>query len=76
MWIAALLLIARFAPNTHQIMANFDPAIDTYRGGDTFAASSWFKWRPSLPWALSCAALTLSAVIGLTRVSEFLYFQF
>ncbi len=70
-WISALLAIAWFMPNTQQFMARFNPALETVA-----ALPNRPLWSPSRGWAISISVLTVVAMMQLTRVSEFLYFQF
>jgi alginate O-acetyltransferase complex protein AlgI len=35
-----------------------------------------FQWQPSFAWAMVTASLAVTAVLHMTKVSEFLYFQF
>jgi alginate O-acetyltransferase complex protein AlgI len=75
-WLLALVGIAWFAPNTQQIMADHKPAAIPDRQGLSSDCLKFFRWQPSLMWSLAIGAVALAGVIGLTRVSEFLYFQF
>jgi hypothetical protein len=70
-WIAALFAIARFAPNTQELMASARPAL-----GYGPAGGARLRWRPSAAWALSTGTVTAVALLALSQVSEFLYFQF
>ena len=36
----------------------------------------WIRWRPTATWAAAIAALMSVAMMNLSKVSEFLYFQF
>ena len=67
-WIAIGLVIVIWMPNSQQIM-NF--------GSQRERSSSLF-WKPTLPFALMSALGFLVAIlmVGSTKVSEFLYFQF
>lgn len=69
-WIAALLAVAWFAPNTQQIMAKFKPALERVD------ASGMLSWAPTTAWALLTGAVGTLSLLHLSRVSEFLYFQF
>jgi hypothetical protein len=75
-FIFILLLIAWAAPNTQQIMKDFEPAFDTYRGGAAgrLPAQPGFSISPA--WAVIVALVFVYAVGSMTRASEFLYFQF
>lgn len=83
-WLLVLFLVATRAPNTLDLMRNFDPAlhfkppaalppgpaITTSRR----ARSLEIRWDRQ--WALAMAALFVIASLGLSRPSEFLYWQF
>lgn len=71
-WIAALFLIARFFPNTQEVMAAHEPAWDA----DEVRRPRRLLWRPERRWALVTASLLAAGVLALSQVSEFLYFQF
>ncbi len=70
-WIIALLAIAWWMPNTQELMARHAPALETVA-----AAPRRPLWKPSPGWAVVIGALTAVAMLHLTQVSEFLYFQF
>jgi alginate O-acetyltransferase complex protein AlgI len=72
-WIVVLIPIALFAPNTQQLLARFQPALD-YRGGPLLQAH--LLWRPTAAWAALIAMLTAAGLLSLSKVSEFLYYQF
>jgi alginate O-acetyltransferase complex protein AlgI len=71
-WIVPAALIAFFAPNTQQIMAKFEPALDF----DSSARPVKLHWQPSRAWAWFIGALAVVSLLALNRPSEFLYFQF
>ena len=72
LWIAALFALARFAPNTQQIMGRHDPAL----GFDAAHAARRLLWRPGWRWAVAMGAVAGAGLLALNQVSEFLYFQF
>jgi alginate O-acetyltransferase complex protein AlgI len=74
--IAALSGVVWFAPNTQQIMARFEPGLPTYSGALRPTRWRLLRWRPSPAWALLTALVSVFGVLGLSGVSEFLYFQF
>lgn len=74
--LAILLLISVVLPNTQQIMRRYRPAFETYHGEIKRLNYRWLEWRPTRVWALFSSAIFVLAILGLTRVSEFLYFQF
>jgi len=71
-WIAALLAIAWFAPNSIGIMACAPAFLD--RAAQY--APGRLVWRPSLAWAVGSAVMLFLALASMMRISEFLYFQF
>jgi len=75
--IAVLLPVVWFLPNSHQLLARFEPTLEYATGqGAGRSLPRWLAWRPRPAWALALAALGLCAVLGLSRVSEFIYWQF
>jgi D-alanyl-lipoteichoic acid acyltransferase DltB (MBOAT superfamily) len=72
LWIIALLPVAMLAPNTQELLGRFQPALDFRREG----MSTRLAWRPTRAWAGFIAGVTACGLLSLTRVSEFLYYQF
>ena len=70
-WICALLLIAWTMPNTQQLLERFRPALE-----HPLDPGTGLKWRPGLAWSVIFGGLGAAAMLGMSRVSEFLYFQF
>ncbi|QKI88895.1 MBOAT family O-acyltransferase [Thiomicrorhabdus xiamenensis] len=74
--IFGLLFLAWFAPNTQQIVG--------YTGPDKLDAGEFepeppkqvIAWKPAPQWVLAVGALAGLSVMSLSKVSEFLYFQF
>jgi hypothetical protein len=71
-WIVILLLIVWLAPNTQQIMAHYRPALDV--PADTPRAR--LTWSPNRRWLCVHVVVALWAIAAVSRLSEFLYFQF
>lgn len=74
-WLGAGLALVWMAPNTQQLMRGF------YVPTGSGAASpeqlrSYVTWAPSTGWAMFVGAILAVSLLSLTRVSEFLYFQF
>jgi hypothetical protein len=69
-WIAGLLAVAWFAPNTQEIMGKFKPALERIE------RPGRLSWAPTPAWALLIGAVGTLSLLHLSRVSEFLYFQF
>jgi alginate O-acetyltransferase complex protein AlgI len=75
-WLALMFLIAWGLPNVQQIFHRYRPALETYPGEVSPPYWARLTWRPATAWAFATALLLVTAVINLTRVSEFLYYQF
>ena len=73
LWIAVLMAIAWFAPNTRQIMARAEAFIADH---PIAPAAAPLAWGINRRWAIASAVLLAASVSSMTRVSEFLYFQF
>ena len=67
---AVAYAMARLMPNSQEWLADLDPALPSVSG-------RWaWRWRLSPAWAAVTAVMATAGILGLTRVSEFLYFQF
>jgi len=81
-WVTVLLAIAFLFPNSQQILARVNPVLEysarPAAGSAAIAAErgSWWEWRPSPLWAFAIGCAAFIAIISITRVSEFLYWQF
>lgn len=75
-WIVSLLAIVWLFPNTQQIMAQYKPAFEIYTTEIKPVRWSIFQWKPNLVWAGISALICIYAILNLTNVSDFLYFQF
>jgi hypothetical protein len=73
--LASLLGIVFFAPNTQEIMRDAEPAWDMDRLAER-RHTELLVWKPSLAWGLVVAAAFLVAFVNVSKVREFLYFQF
>jgi D-alanyl-lipoteichoic acid acyltransferase DltB (MBOAT superfamily) len=78
LWLAPLLMIAVLLPNSLQITARYETALDfTERPAHTAPLlGGMFTWRPTIPWAVAVSVLAAAAVLRLSGESEFLYWQF
>ncbi|MGD1871925.1 MAG: MBOAT family O-acyltransferase [Mastigocoleus sp.] len=82
--IILLLAIAWYAPNIQEWMYEYDPVLNHDKKSQSFFNKNFgnsklwnlLKWQPNKFWALTISALTAISLLNLTRVSEFLYFQF
>lgn len=70
-WIVILLGIAWFMPNAQQFMARFEPALEAVSPPNNPPI-----WQPGVGWAVVMGLVAVVAMLHITQVSEFLYFQF
>jgi D-alanyl-lipoteichoic acid acyltransferase DltB (MBOAT superfamily) len=86
LWVCLLFLVATLMPNSLELMQRHQPAL-YFEAMLPQAGRRASAWIPKLParamsvewkslWAIGLAALFVSGVLGLNRVSEFLYWQF
>jgi hypothetical protein len=69
LWTVGLASVAVLLPDTAALVG--------YRAEAAAAAPrSWLHWRISTPWLAATLVLFLLTLSQVTRVSEFLYFQF
>jgi alginate O-acetyltransferase complex protein AlgI len=71
LWLCAGLLIVWFLPNTQSWMR-----CETASADGVVAGRKWVEWRPSPGVAVLIGGMLGIAILGVTRKSEFLYFQF
>jgi alginate O-acetyltransferase complex protein AlgI len=85
MWILVLFLIAMLMPNSLELMQRFSPALyfEPEKGHSAAQATARSAWRPraatvawNARWAVLIAVLFVFGALGLSRPSEFLYWQF
>ncbi len=69
-WLAALLAVVWFAPNSAEFVGY------AFEGNRPSLAVAPLRWTPSWRWATACGLLLGLCFMSMTRVSEFLYFQF
>jgi D-alanyl-lipoteichoic acid acyltransferase DltB (MBOAT superfamily) len=72
---AMLLLVAWLAPNTQELTGYVGPA-GAHASGESAPRTGQIVWRPNERWAMAVGGVFGIAVLSLSRVSEFLYFQF
>jgi alginate O-acetyltransferase complex protein AlgI len=73
---AGLLAIVWAFPNTQEIMALYKPALET---SEIPRAPSFSLWRPNWRYAVivgSMAVVSLTMIVYVKRVGDFIYFQF
>ncbi|MBV9687662.1 MAG: MBOAT family protein, partial [Alphaproteobacteria bacterium] len=80
-WIAVLFAIASLAPNTQQLMRRYNPVLDLpelarLERDDERRTIGCLTWAPARGWAIAVGALAFLGTVSITRISEFLYWQF
>ncbi len=70
-----LLAIAWAAPNTQQLTSYIGPA-GIYGAYDSRKDESALRWRISPKWAIAAGCLIGVILMSMSKVSEFIYFQF
>jgi hypothetical protein len=84
LWVLGLLAIAFLLPNSQELLAGSQPVLEVLgggaaaaAGGDVPSAKRWrLRWHLSPLWAVAVGCIAFLGVISITRVSEFLYWQF
>ncbi len=74
LWIALAGTIALAAPNAQQLLIQYQPVLENVRVIN--GISGRVRWSPDLPWCALISMVALYALLHLTSISEFLYFQF
>jgi alginate O-acetyltransferase complex protein AlgI len=71
-----MFLVAWGLPNVQQMLYRYRPVLETYPGDISPPFWRRLAWQPGIAWAMLIAILFITAATNLTRVSEFLYYQF
>ncbi|MDJ0511235.1 MAG: MBOAT family protein [Crocosphaera sp.] len=71
-----LFFIIIFLPNTQEIMKDYNPSILTYKIKERYPIPKWLQWHPNALWSVIIALFNFVCLIKLSKISEFLYFQF
>jgi len=75
--LVALLCIVWFVPNTYQVMKRYKPAlVEKNYVTRELETPIRLQWRLHVAWGLFIAVLAVLSIMNLSRISEFLYFQF
>ncbi len=79
-WIIAIgLLLVWICPNVREITHKFKPTwedVNADKTNNLLSNKSWLTWRPGALHAIVIATIFYYCFVSLTKVSEFLYFQF
>ncbi|MDD5612260.1 MAG: MBOAT family protein [Gallionella sp.] len=74
------LMLVWLAPNIAEITQRYRPTWDSMQADSVLQPASWLSrvlaWRPNFVYASLLGVLFTWSVFSLTRISEFLYFQF
>jgi len=73
--VVPLLSLAWFAPNTQQLTGYVGPE-GTYGSGIAESGPAAIRWNGSAIWAVLIGMLFALCLMSMSRVSEFIYFQF
>ncbi len=71
-----LLILVWFAPSTQQFMYGYSPTLISSSHTNHEQRPGLLGWKPNLWWTLVTAMLLFWGISHLTRVQEFIYFQF
>ena len=74
--LVVLFSIVWFAPNSMEITWNFRPALDPPKGTAGVKQIKRLRWRPSRASAVTFGFVCIAAVLALSNLSPFIYFQF
>jgi len=84
LWIMALASIAFFFPNTQEFLGeSSSTAVRKSQVGSSETAveqserlARLLRWQPTTRWAVLTAAIFAAGILAISRVTEFLYYQF
>ncbi|WP_370304790.1 MBOAT family O-acyltransferase [Sinimarinibacterium flocculans] len=71
LWVGLLGVISVFAPNVYRIAARYRPVLR-----DDAPPQARLAWRPTWACTVAVAGLAALALLSLSNISQFLYFQF
>jgi len=73
-WLVFWLAIVWYWPNTQEWMRRYRPILEVASIRRDWPA--WMAWAPTWGWAIITAGIAILGLLGLSAVTEFLYFQF
>lgn len=80
--VAISLALVWLFPNVRQMLVNYKPTWEDWTEAKIPSPvqkgrlTSWLTWHPTPIYAIASGVLFMLCIFGLTRVKEFLYFQF
>ena len=75
LWIASLIGIAWFMPNTQQLLARYVPVLEGTEG-EGAKSPPRLAWQPGIVWALAIGVIAFVALSNISKPQVFLYFRF
>ena len=76
----ALSFYVWILPNISQIMKNYEPVCESFGKEEEMDGSvivdKYLTWSPTIRWAISLSLITVIAVLGITKMNAFIYFNF
>jgi alginate O-acetyltransferase complex protein AlgI len=86
-WIIVLFVYCVVLPNSLDLFIGYEPALGftapqgakaglSPRPAGSGSSARTLTWQPNWRWAMQIAAISTVALMSVTRVSEFLYWQF
>jgi hypothetical protein len=82
LWVGALLVLVLVAPNTMELTRAYRPTINRFGDATAYAVQPLrrrmlgLRWRPNTAWVAAISVIAAMGILGLSSVSEFLYYQF
>ena len=73
-WISLLSIIIWYFPNTYEFMCDYDPSLKV--SFTTNYKCIYFKWQPSVLWAIIISIMFSICMLFMSSATEFLYFNF
>jgi alginate O-acetyltransferase complex protein AlgI len=74
--LAALVFFVWLAPNTQELMRHYRPALDFSMRTTGRNPLDRLAWHPTALWGILLAAMAIISILSMSRVSEFIYYQF
>ena len=71
-----LFAIVWFLPNSMEMLWRFDPALNSPYGGDRIAPARRLSWSPTRANAAVYGLVCIVAILALSNLKPFIYFQF
>lgn len=75
LYLAGGFAIIYLLPNTQQLFIDFEPSLEPRREEKLWGLER-IKWKPNPLWAIVCSGMFVAAFVNISKVSEFIYFQF